>query len=398
MSRTDVVGFADLASADLIVDGLYDGGTRGSVADDPLSRLLPVGNQGGFRYNGSPRAGTVRLAALFTTAAEADWPDALDPHTGVFTYYGDNRSPGRELHDTQRAGNLLLRNTFELSHGSGVDRRKVPPFFLFQKSTPGRRIMFRGLLVPGAATLTSDDELVAIWRSTAGLRFQNYRARFTVLDAGHISRQWIDDIMAGRAIDSERCPPAWKAWIGERVFLPLTAPATTVTRTKAQQLPVDPTGQAILSQIHQYFQGRPHDFEPVAVELWRLIAPATGACDVTQPSRDGGRDAVGEYILGPPSDPVAIAFALEAKCYGVTNAVGVRDVARLISRIRHRQFGVFVTTSYYNPQVYSEVRSDGHPIALISGRDIVEALRTHGYADVGAVGAWLEKAATAHPT
>lgn len=97
------MSFADLASADLIVDGLYEGGTRGTVADDPLAILLPVGNQGGFRYSGSPRARTVRLVALYTTATEVDWPDALDPQTGVFTYYGDNRRPGRELHDTQRA-------------------------------------------------------------------------------------------------------------------------------------------------------------------------------------------------------------------------------------------------------------------------------------------------------
>lgn len=168
---------------------------------------------------------------------------------------------------------------------------------------------------------------------------------------------------------------------------------TTITRTKAQQLPSDSSGQAILTEIHMYFRGREHDFELAAVELWRLIAPATGRCDVTQPSRDGGRDAVGEYILGPVSDPVAIDFALEAKCYGAANSVGVREVARLISRIRHRQFGVFVTTSYFNPQVYSEVRSDGHPIALIGGRDIVDALKAHGYSDINAVRAWLDKVA-----
>ena len=53
-----------------------------SVADDPLARLLPVGNQGGFLYKGSPKQGTVRLAVLWTTAAEPDWPDLLDPQTG----------------------------------------------------------------------------------------------------------------------------------------------------------------------------------------------------------------------------------------------------------------------------------------------------------------------------
>lgn len=126
------------------------------------------------------------------------------------------------------------------------------------------------------------------------------------------------------------------------------------------------------------------------MELWRLIAPATGRCDVTQPSRDGGRDATGEYVLGPPSDPIRIDFALEAKCYRSTNSVGVREVARLISRLRHRYFGVFVTTSYFNQQVYSEVRADEHPIALVTGRDIVDVLRAHGFSDLAAVRAWLE--------
>ncbi len=36
--------------------------------------------------------------------------------------------------------------------------------------------------------------------------------------------------------------------------------------------------------------------------------------------------------------------------------VGVADVARLISRLRQRQFGVFVTTSVVARQAYKEVR------------------------------------------
>lgn len=138
MDAERVVPFADLPSADLIVDRQYDGGTSGTVADDPLARLLPVGNQGGFRYAGSPRKGTIRLVVLYTTATQIDWPDSLDPQMGVFTYYGDNRSAGRELHDTQRGGNLLLRDAFEHSHGSAEQRRSVPPFLLFEKAALGR--------------------------------------------------------------------------------------------------------------------------------------------------------------------------------------------------------------------------------------------------------------------
>ena len=384
------VPFTDLTRADLTVDRWYDGGTSGTAADDPLAKLLPVGNQGGFRYKGSVQKGTVRLAALFSTAAEPDWPDSLDPQTGVFTYYGDNRKPGHELHDTTRSGNLLLRNVFELSHGSTVDRKHIPPFFLFERTAVGRRMTFRGLLAPGTATMTSDDELVAIWRTTGGRRFQNYRSYFTVLDVGRIPRGWIDDILNERTLESPHCPEVWNTWVEARRYTPLVAPTTTIIRSRIEQLPNTAVGEEIIQTIHQHFAARPHDFEQVAVALWRMFAPRTGECDVTRPSRDGGRDAIGSYVVGPDADPIAIDFALEAKCYAMTSSVGVKEVARLISRLRHRHFGVFITTSYFHGQVYSEVRADEHPIAMICARDIVNILRSRGYADVASVRRWLE--------
>lgn len=74
-----VVPFTDLGSADLYVDRIYQGGSAGNVSDDPLQRLLPVGNQGGFRYKGSPARGGVRLVVLYTTGADPEWPDTLGP-------------------------------------------------------------------------------------------------------------------------------------------------------------------------------------------------------------------------------------------------------------------------------------------------------------------------------
>ncbi|SRR6266566_6248261 len=59
--------------------------------------------------------------------------------------------------------------------------------------------------------------------------------------------------------------------------------------------------------------------------LMRVSEPNVDKIDVTRPWRDGGRDAVGEYLLGPHADPVAVEFALEAKCYAPTNSVGVRE-------------------------------------------------------------------------
>lgn len=385
-----MVGFNDLAEVDLLMEAVYEGGCSGNIADEPLARLLPgIGNQGGFRFYGSPRRGNVSFAVLFSTGRDPDWPDELDPQTGLFTYYGDNKTPGQELHSTGRGGNVLLRDVYDWSHDPST-RVRVPPFFLFQKSAlAGRAVRFRGLLAPGGAGLTSDDELQAIWRSTRGQRFQNYRSRFTVLDVARVPRTWIADLMIGNPLGTS-CPPPWREWIQARTYVPLLAPSTAVIRGKAEQLPDDLPGKQIIDTVYSHFIDNPHAFEACAVEIWRMLAPATGKCDVTQKSRDGGRDAYGEYLLGPIADHVAVEFALEAKCYRpAVKAVGVREVSRLVSRIRHRQFGVIVTTSYFDRQVYKEVREDGHPIAMICARDIVEVLRSHGYGTVIAVQAWL---------
>ncbi|GAA2369138.1 restriction endonuclease [Streptomyces carpaticus] len=394
VSAEPQVAFADLSAADLVVDAVYAGGTRGNTGDEPIARLIRgVGNQGGFRFAGSRAKGTVSLVVLYTTGTEVDWPDHLDVETGIFTYYGDNKKPGQDLHGTPRGGNALLRDAFAASHGTEGDRlASVPPFFLFQKAaSTGRAVRFRGLLAPGGPALTPDDELAAIWRTTSGKRFQNYRARFTVLDHSRISRSWIQHLLDGGSPTEGDCPPAWANWVKGRTYLPLLAPATTVVRSKAEQLPGDREGQAILEAVRRHFEGVEHGFEPCAVALWRLMAPRTGACDVTRPSRDGGRDAIGQYILGPPASTIAIDFALEAKCYAAGNAVGVREVSRLISRLRHRNFGVLVTTSYFHRQVQEEIHDDGHPIALICGKDIVDVLRQHGYASLSAVQLWLEQ-------
>jgi len=128
MSDPHVVSFDQLADADLVVDRVYRGGSAGNASDDPLSKLLPVSNQGGFRTYGRTMQDAVKLVVLYTSGAEPDWPDALDPYTGTFTYFGDNRSPGRELHDTPKKGNLLLSRAFERAHTDRASREQVPPF------------------------------------------------------------------------------------------------------------------------------------------------------------------------------------------------------------------------------------------------------------------------------
>jgi hypothetical protein len=129
---------------DLVVDECYIGGRGGNTGDDPVGKIVPVGNQGGFRHSGSPWQGTVRLAALCSSGKDQDWPDSLDEQTGTFTYYGDNKSPGRELHGTGRGGNVLLRDVFAACYDGPDGRRKVPPFLLFVSTGTYRDVRFRG--------------------------------------------------------------------------------------------------------------------------------------------------------------------------------------------------------------------------------------------------------------
>ena len=174
--------------------------TRAAVGGTPatirsLASFQALETRGGFRAAESGAA--KQFVVLYTSGQDPDWPDDLDTNTGQFVYYGDNKSPGRELHDTRRGGNCLLRNVYASVHASLPARNTIPPFFVFMKHpTPisARSVRFVGLAVPGFPGLTANDDLVAIWRTAKGERFQNYRSVFTVLDVPVVSRKWLQDL------------------------------------------------------------------------------------------------------------------------------------------------------------------------------------------------------------
>ena len=66
-------------------------------------------------------------------------------------------------------------------------------------------------------------------------------------------------------------------------------------------------------------------------------------------------------------------------------------MSRLISRLRHRQFRILVTTSYVDLQAYREIKEDQHPIIVIAASDIVGLLRINGHVDIEHVKLWLER-------
>lgn len=112
-------------------------------------------------------------------------------------------------------------------------------------------------------------------------------------------------------------------------------------------------------------------------------------CELTPRIKDKGRDANGEYRIGWMSGNIRIKFSLEAKKNGLNNGVEVKGVSRLISKIRHREFEIIVTTSYVTEDAYKEIIEENHPIIIISAIDIVTILKKCGFKDSNEVYKWL---------
>jgi hypothetical protein len=277
---------------------------------------------------------------------------------------------------------------FERAHGSKNDRAQVPPVLIFANTGSWRDVQFLGLAAPGAQNLDGNSDLVGVWKTKSGKRFQNYDAKFTILEHQVIPRKWIDDIKDGNPLASN-CPAAWRAWIEKGIYRPLKAVRSVEYRSPSEQLPETAHGKSIISEIVGHFQQDHYRFEACAAKIAELMLPNIASIDLTRRVRDGGRDAIGKYRIGEGPSSVLVDFSLEAKCYGGANSVGVKELSRLISRLRHRQFGVLVTTSHVALQAYQEIKEDGHPIVIIAARDIVDLIQKAGFGDIGELRKWL---------
>ena len=384
---------ADRKNWHLIIDAVYRADpSKPNMSAEVISKLLGVKNQGGFRYLGKTE--TPNLVVLFTSGEDIYWKDELDTTTGLLLYYGDNKTPGNDLHKTNLHGNEILRYMFDLACSDDFEKRKnIPPVLVFKKNSSiydenhsGRDVKFLGLAVPGLAGKPKKDWLSAVWGCNRnGDRFQNYKSYFTVLDTSSgsalekgagINLAWLNDIKIGRAYESPYAPIVWKKYIDGLKISPLSSRAEKYIKTKEEQLPIDKLQYKMLLTLQKYFCDLDggYSFEVFARDLTIYMDPAVVDLNTTRPFKDGGFDAEGRYrIFSKVENVVYVDFYLQAKCYNPeTTPVAVKDTARLISRIKDRQFGVMFTTSYVATQAYQEIIEDGHPIVIINGRNIIE--------------------------
>lgn len=390
------IQFENLKTADLVVDTIYKGGNVNGKGSEVLSKLMPgCSNSGGFRkIMRKDGSGLPAYVVLYTSMSELAWPDYLDEETGIFRYYGDNRNPGRALLDTPRKGNQLLEFVFDCLNSKDGSINNIPPFFIFKKTGTGWDVQFLGLAAPGNPKISPDRDLVAFWRTLDESRFQNYEAYFTVLDTNEpIDRKWLDTLINDHDNSLQFAPDVWKRFIkeGRNGISPLIAKKLPKVPDKYTQLQSDNEGMICLNKIRAHYKDNAYGFEKCAKDILEKMDERFQDFTLTRPWRDGGRDALGYYVIGSGSKanyPLRIDCALEAKCYSENNSVGVREMSRLISRIRYRQFGVMMTTSYVHKQAYKEVIEDGHPILIVSASDIARVLRNSSIMS-GDIDDWL---------
>lgn len=385
------IEIADRINYSLNIDAVYcaDKIKAKTLAGEVLSKIFLIGNAGGFRIKGSIKS--PKFIVIYTAGDDLYWRDELDNSLGVLLYYGDNRSPGKDLYDTKKGGNLILKNIFDLAaSGNPEDKKKIPPIFVFKKYDDSRDMKFLGLAVPGMKGKPQCEWLTAVWGcSKTGDRFLNYRAYFTILDTkmGHtgeagcnISLEWLTDIENDNAYGSSFAPIEWKKYVeGKTNYLPLTCKIEKYAKSKDEQLPQDKEELKMLKTLHDYFIQKDggYSFEPFANDMVRKLDNSVVDIFTTRPYQDGGYDGIGQYkLFKQAQNEVLVEFYIQAKCYAIDNSVTVKDTARLISRIKDRQFGIMLTTSYVAKQAYQEILDDGHPVVMLTGKSIIDYLRS----------------------
>jgi len=391
------ISFDNLENADLYLDAVYLSGNYNNLKGEPLSKLLGLPNLGGFRYKISNINKNVVVCALVTSLNDPDWPDSLDVEQGLFTYYGDNKKAGGDLNNSK--GNRILIEAFKNLHlGTKESRLKIPVFLVFTKSGT-RDYCFRGMAVPGADSLTQTEDLVAVWKTDInGQRFQNYKATFTIVSDLKIYKNWINDIYAIGNTVNEKSPESWINFVNTGKVITLKSPRSIKIRNKFDQLPQTDLENDVLGEVIKYYSEKNNGankgaflFERCAAEICKMSDSKILNIDLTPMTRDGGRDGVGKYRIGTPNSYILVDFFVEAKFYNTENGNGVHLTSRLISRLRHRQFGYFVTTSYVSQQAYQEIVDDEHPVVIYSGRDIANILIEHGINSTFKTREWLNK-------
>lgn len=368
-----------MPASSLVLDKKYRNTNDWTRPEDEFNKIFKrfkdgkgIQNVQGFRwkskYTGSKSIENAAFIVIVTNFSEKEWPDEIEYQTGIFTYYGDNRKGGNDLHSTR--GNRYLKETYDLIH-LHKKRNLVAPVLLFQSVKEGKKnyMKFLGLLAPGATDFLPTEDLVAVWRVEKTNRFQNYKSIFTTLKESSIDLRWLDDLCEGvEPALSSFCPRSWKEWVENNFYNNLECESHRSVRTLKEQkrnVEEDEILEEILKLSHR-------EFEFAAKEILKLTDKHLYDLEVTRSVKDKGIDIVGKYKIGQNEYSYSLKAIGEAKQW--KTGIGVKPLMRLISRMTKDSIGFFVTTSHFVESAQEELIEDERPIVLICGKDIANIL------------------------
>tara|TARA_Y100000588_G_C14155290_1_gene882347 strand:+ start:150 stop:1295 length:1146 start_codon:yes stop_codon:yes gene_type:complete len=290
------------------------------------------------------------------------WHDVVDLSNSEILYWGDAK-----YHEEKRiddfAGNAALRRIYDYILGGFSEL--VPPILHFSKPERGI-VKFNGLCALNKLDIS--------WFDDGGHPVQNYQAKLTVLDCEKVNLNWLHSRVkcenAGKLDLHNDCPAAWKKLKKGKID-PIDIWIKSI-RSKADQLPKKGSQDSrILDQLLELSSA---EFEKVIVSLFEAQGEIIHHISGTRLTSDGGFDFFGIFKLPRPIG-YEINFLGEIKRYSATNAVDPKSVSRLVARLSRKDYGIFVTTSYFTPQAQREVLSDAYPVHLISGGDLVSMFK-----------------------
>jgi hypothetical protein len=178
--------------------------TPAGYAGEPITRLLPVSNTRGIRV-ATRSDKSIALIVLYDTSEQSQWPNKYDEDTKILTYFGDNRDLDKPF--DSKPGNVRLQEAFGIFHDQLLDRTHIPLFLYFKKSTVQSGVTFVGQFVPGSSNLLPGADLFVVQNPS------NICAKFTKLDAGTVSREFLDAFIASPTTNF--APSAYRNWVEE---------------------------------------------------------------------------------------------------------------------------------------------------------------------------------------
>ena len=317
----------------------------------------------------------ILVTANTSRLSDNPWEDKVDYENAEIKHWGDAKFDVVKGIDDWK-GNKTVRKIYNRIVANNSEWFHTP-FLHFSKPEKGW-VVFNGLCV------LDNLELTWFWDDLKKIPVQNYLMHLRILDCPEVDMEWLHQRANVNSLNDpdqdSRAPEVWKFYKAGGIKS-LRVHKKEI-KSLVEQIPDKNTMEfRFLENLTLY---KPYDFEKIIVGLFQQFGEIVHNVKGTKPTGDGGFDFYGDFKL---SSILAyrIKFRGEVKKWAVPRPVSPKDVARLVARLRRGEYGIFVTTSSYSKQTQEEVLSDGYPVKLVSGLDLVNMFKKLNLIDGGQI-------------